>query len=134
MAADGPCAAQPQGLPLVVFALGAVCSVSGIPTHKPCGLRMMNQDCDHESHPCVSVSESWKYYIIWKGRFLDLPCSLETSDCTLVSECLRTFTPISRVLGEQRETLTTECVVLTCLLCNDLPGLHHPGSQLFGSP
>lgn len=36
--AGGPCAAQPQGLPLVVFALGAISSVSGIPSHELHGL------------------------------------------------------------------------------------------------
>lgn len=38
VAAGGPHAAQPQGLPLVVFDMGAVSSVSGILSHKLHGL------------------------------------------------------------------------------------------------
>lgn len=97
--------------------------------------------------PVSVMSESCKCHVIWKGRFLALPCCLfwvsvylEVSGFTLVSVCLKTSTPISHVLErrkkkpKQKKPPTIKTVAVIHLLCNDLPGLHHPGSQLFGSP
>lgn len=81
----------------------------------------------------VSVWELEILYYYFKGKILN--SALQPGGIRLeVSECLKTFTPTLHVLGEQRETPTTDSVVLMGLLCNDLRGLHHPGSQLFGSP
>lgn len=129
-----PVQPNPKGCLWLYLLWGLFLVYLEFPCTSPVVFRVMNHDCDHENHPCVSVSESWERCLIWKGRSLALPCSLEVSGCPLVSVCLKSFTPIPWVLWERRETLTAESVALTRLRCYDLPGLHHPGSQLFGSP
>lgn len=84
--------------------------------------RVMNQDCDHKSHPCVSSEWELEMLYYFKGKILSSPplfwisVHLEVSGYTLVSVCLKTFTPIAHVLGKWGETPTTEIVMLTHLL------------------
>lgn len=87
---------------------------------------------DRESRPCVSVSESWKYCVCYlEGKILS--SALQPGGIRLHFACLKTFAPIPMFWGSGGKP-QQQSVVLTHLLCNDLPGLHHPGSQLFGSP
>lgn len=64
--------------------------------------RVMSQDCDRRSHPCVGVSESWKYCVCYlEGKILSSP--LQPGGIRLHFVCLKTFTPIPVFWGSGRK-------------------------------
>lgn len=104
--------------------------------------KVMNQDSDSRTHPCVSSEgELEMYYLEEKIPRSPLLFALGVSISGSIRLCFgfsvledfNSYFPYYRG-RKKKPTPTTETVAVRHLFCNDLPGLLHPESQVFVSP